>query len=101
MFFNIDGVEVISNIDDLTEEEARKYVNYVLQNANCPDPLKKVIATFADDGKIDVDYVFNGPKFERIRRITGYLTGDVSSWNNAKRSEERERVKHSIQDFGG
>ncbi len=34
-------------------------------------------------------------KFERIRRVTGYLSGDVSRFNNAKRCEERDRVKHS------
>ncbi|MGL4851382.1 MAG: anaerobic ribonucleoside triphosphate reductase [Phocaeicola sp.] len=30
----------------------------------------------------------------RMRRITGYLTGDLSSWNSAKRAEERDRIKH-------
>jgi ribonucleoside-triphosphate reductase len=30
----------------------------------------------------------------RMRRITGYLTGDLSSWNSAKRKEEKDRVKH-------
>ena len=34
-------------------------------------------------------------KFESIRIITGYLAGDVSRFNNAKRAEERDRVKHS------
>ena len=34
------------------------------------------------------------PKFERIRRITGYLVGTTDRWNNAKRAEERDRVKH-------
>ena len=33
-------------------------------------------------------------KFERIRRITGYLVGTVERFNNAKRAEERDRVKH-------
>ena len=33
-------------------------------------------------------------KFERIRRITGYLAGTLDRWNNAKRAEERDRVKH-------
>lgn len=33
-------------------------------------------------------------KFERIRRITGYLTGDVNGWNDAKRAELDDRVKH-------
>lgn len=36
----------------------------------------------------------SGVKFERIRRITGYLVGDVSRWNNGKRSELKDRVKH-------
>ncbi len=39
--------------------------------------------------------VGEGQKFERIRRITGYLTGDVDRFNNAKRAEEKDRVKHT------
>lgn len=35
-----------------------------------------------------------GVGFERIRRITGYVTGDLSSWNDAKKHEEDNRVKH-------
>ncbi|SDM54572.1 anaerobic ribonucleoside triphosphate reductase [Acetanaerobacterium elongatum] len=36
------------------------------------------------------------PDFERIRRITGYLVGTIDRWNNAKRAEEKDRVKHGI-----
>ena len=36
-----------------------------------------------------------GIKFERIRRITGYLVGTLDKWNDAKKDEERDRVKHS------
>jgi hypothetical protein len=32
--------------------------------------------------------------FERTRRITGYLVGTLDRFNNAKRAEERDRVKH-------
>ena len=32
--------------------------------------------------------------FERIRRITGYLVGTMEQWNNAKKAEEKDRVKH-------
>ena len=35
-----------------------------------------------------------GVMFERIRRITGYITGDLRTWNSAKRQEEHDRVKH-------
>lgn len=34
--------------------------------------------------------------FERTRRITGYLVGTVDRFNNAKRAEERDRVKHGV-----
>ena len=37
-----------------------------------------------------------GVKFERIRRITGYLVGDVTRFNNAKQAEEKDRVKHNL-----
>ena len=38
--------------------------------------------------------VGEGVTFERIRRITGYLVGTVDRFNNAKRAEVRDRVKH-------
>ena len=38
----------------------------------------------------------NDVPFERIRRITGYLVGTLDKWNDAKRAEERDRVKHNI-----
>ncbi|MEF9970476.1 MAG: anaerobic ribonucleoside-triphosphate reductase [Ruthenibacterium sp.] len=34
--------------------------------------------------------------FERIRRITGYLVGTMDKWNDAKKAEERDRVKHGL-----
>ena len=41
------------------------------------------------DGKVG-----QGVPFERIRRITGYLVGTLDRFNNAKRAEEKDRVKH-------
>lgn len=35
-----------------------------------------------------------GVKFERIRRVTGYLAGTVDRFNNAKKAEVKDRVKH-------
>ena len=37
-----------------------------------------------------------GVKFERIRRITGYLVGTVERFNDGKRAEEHDRVKHTF-----
>lgn len=40
-----------------------------------------------------------GVKFERIRRITGYLVGTLDRFNNGKKAEEKDRVKHSIKEM--
>ena len=40
--------------------------------------------------------VGEGRDFERIRRITVYLVGTMDRWNNAKRAEEKDRVKHTM-----
>lgn len=39
--------------------------------------------------------VGNGIKFDRIRRITGYLVGTLDRFNNAKKAEVKDRVKHT------
>ena len=39
----------------------------------------------------------DGVGFERIRRITGYLVGTLDRFNDAKRAEEADRVKHSVK----
>lgn len=38
-----------------------------------------------------------GVKFQRIRRITGYLVGTLDKWNDAKKAEEKDRVKHGVK----
>ena len=43
------------------------------------------------DGKVG-----DGVKFERIRRITGYLVGTIDRFNDAKAAEVKERVKHGL-----
>ena len=49
-----------------------------------------------DGDYVDMDYTFESVPFERIRRITGYLVGTVERFNNAKRAEEHDRVKHGV-----
>ena len=46
--------------------------------------------------KTENEKLGQGVGFERIRRITGYLVGTMDKWNDAKRAEERDRVKHSM-----
>lgn len=45
---------------------------------------------------IDAHYQYFGNKFERLRRITGYLVGTLDRWNDGKKAEEKARVKHSV-----
>lgn len=91
----IDGVEVVAiGLDDFTETEAKNYVDYVRERVT--DPLKSIRVKLCDDGKVDVSYLAKGEKFERIRRITGYLVGTTDRWNDSKQSEEHERVKHNV-----
>lgn len=40
--------------------------------------------------------VGEGVKFERIRRITGYLVGTIDRFNDAKKEEVKDRVKHIV-----
>ncbi len=54
------------------------------------------IAVSVDGDYVDIDYTFTGAPFERIRRITGYLVGTLDRFNNAKRIEEHDRVKHGL-----
>lgn len=51
-----------------------------------------------DDVK-EVKTVGEGVGFERIRRITGYLVGTIDRFNNGKRAEERDRVKHGTKEI--
>ena len=43
-----------------------------------------------------VSVIGEGVGFERIRRITGYLVGTLDRFNNGKRAEEADRVKHDV-----
>ena len=44
-----------------------------------------------------IQMVGEGVKFERIRRITGYLVGTLDRFNDAKRAEVNDRVKHRLE----
>ncbi len=60
----------------------------------------KLIEKYGDDKAAEKYYndhsEYFGAKFERLRRITGYLVGTLERWNDAKQAEEHARVKHSV-----
>ena len=89
----IDGIDItIKNVPDISEEEILRYIKFLRKRLT--EPLRSLTISMTEDGRIALDYTTQGQKFERIRRITGYLVGTIDRWNNAKRAEERERVKH-------
>lgn len=78
---------------DITEDVS-EYVEEIKKN-NPDKVLKKVEISPADDGEsVKVKYTFDSVGFERIRRITGYLVGTLDRFNDAKRAEVEDRVKH-------
>jgi len=89
----IDGIDItIKNVPDISEEEILRYIKFLRKRLT--EPLRSLTISMTEDGRIALDYTTQGQKFERIRRITGYLVGTIDRWNNAKRAEESERVKH-------
>lgn len=89
----INGIEVNVKNGELSVEEIIEYITQI-QETNKGEKLISLTLTI-DGDYIDAEYQFANVQFERIRRITGYLTGTIEKWNNAKRAELNDRVKHS------
>ena len=81
--------------DGMSEEEATEYVKRGQRKYG--SKLKGIEIKLSDDGQDALLYYDVPPvKFQRIARITGYLVGTLDRWNNAKRAEEHDRVKHGV-----
>lgn len=88
-------ISIIIDFPNPTEEEKKAYLDAVEKEHGTLLDISEIHVKDVE-GKAEVHYKVKGsPRFERIRRITGYLSGDITSWNDAKRAEERERVKHA------
>ncbi len=73
-------------------------IDYYVEQARKKFPDKEITAIdFEVDGEyVNCAYYFETEPFQRIRRITGYLVGTLDRFNNAKRSEEADRIKHNL-----
>lgn len=90
----IDGVDVQATNFVPFKGELEKYAEFI--DLRVDGRVDKILVTLCDDGCVDIDYVKHGQKFERIRRVTGYLVGTLDRWNDAKQAEEKDRVKHEV-----
>lgn len=67
----------------MEQEEGRRVVEISIRRTGNPD-------------EFGITPVFERVPFQRIRRITGYLVGDLGRFNDAKRAEVEDRVKHGM-----
>lgn len=88
----VDDVIVTSN-EDVSEAEIRQYLGHVKEQ-NHGRNVQSLSLEF-DGEDVGIGYYLEPEHFEKIRRITGYLVGDMTRWNDAKASEESDRVKHA------
>ncbi len=52
--------------------------------------------TIVNDEYVDIEYHYRTTPFQRIRRVTGYLAGTLDRFNNSKKAEVNDRVKHDL-----
>lgn len=86
--------EIIVKGTPISEAEQQNYVYYLREKYG-----REVerLELEVDGDEVNMNYTLTSIPFERIRRITGYLVGTMDRWNNAKRAEETDRVKHSVE----
>ncbi len=77
----------------LEQREIDAYIAHACEKY--PDREIKTLGIDLDGDYVNLRYELAAEPFQRIRRITGYLVGDMRHWNNAKRAEERDRVTHT------
>lgn len=86
---------MITNIINgpVEQEEVLAYQTRALEKYG--DSLKALDIRI-DGEDVELTYHLEDRPFERVRRITGYLVGTMEQWNDAKKAEERDRVKHDV-----
>lgn len=89
-----DGININVSGGELSQEEIDAYILRGYER----NPNKKIVSIDirVDGDYVDINYCLESVPFDRIRRITGYLVGTLDRFNDAKRAEEHDRVKHSL-----
>ena len=95
----IDGVKVAVNYAQasdapVSDDEIKAYIKRAYDKY--PHGQLESLTLDVDGEAVGIHYGLAPVKFDRIRRITGYLVGTLDRFNNGKRAEEHDRVKHSV-----
>ena len=77
----------------LENAEKQAYINYIKWKN--PDKIIREIEMEVDGDFVNLKTHFADVPFQRIRRITGYLVGTLDRFNDAKRAEVMDRIKHN------
>ena len=80
--------------EQLPQQEIDAYIEYGKKNYRGREITEMTVT--ADGDFVDLKYNFADIPFDRIRRITGYLVGTLDRFNDGKRAEEHDRVKHTV-----
>lgn len=92
-------IQISIYISDTEPFPADSELNTIIADvkAKTKASIEKMELMFEKD-YVDVTYHLQPVPFERIRRITGYLVGDMARFNDAKVAEVKDRKKHSVAD---
>lgn len=88
-----DNVKVELYGEKIPDEEVKAYIH---RGEELHPGLLEGLELCVDGDFVDITYKLKPHPFERIRRITGYLVGTMDRWNDAKKAEEHDRVKHGV-----
>lgn len=89
-------LHLVTNGREIADEEVQSYLDSGHERFG--SVLDSMDIEVLSDEEVKVTYhLFSSQPFERVRRITGYLVGTLDKWNDAKRAEEKERLKHGVE----
>ena len=87
-------MKVTVNGGAMPQAEIDEYVRRIRKKH--PDRIINELTLTINGNYVDIQYNYDTVPFERIRRITGYLVGTLDRFNDAKKAEESQRIKHEI-----
>lgn len=99
-FADVDGTHIyVNGVPHVTEGEVRAYLKMTTEQYP-NETIKSLTISPSNEeaGSVSLDAEVQPIQFQRIRRITGYLVGTLERFNNAKRAEESQRVKHGLEE---
>ena len=86
---------IIHNPDNIPDEVVQAAIR-MMENEEGRKVVEIYIRSTDNTEEYGITPVFEKVPFQRIRRITGYLVGDLGRFNNAKRAEVLDRVSHKV-----